>query len=408
MDLIAKELQKPNYGEQNTSANKVARGANGFAFRLSAALLENSSSENFVCSPFSVWLPLAALVNATDNHNKQKLLAVLNAEGISEENINNAASRLLYDLKNENYRRYAEMYDEPYYDQMKITNALFVDKDITVRREFEQTFLDCYCGHTMNVDFSSDEAIKAINEWVRENTENLISEIVQGFDSETIVSMANAIYYSGRWIWEFEHGQTKKDVFYSPKGEASAFFMLREGDEQEYYEDDSIQAMPLKYMNGGGMYIILPKQEDAEEILKAMTSERFIDIQKNTIKATGKLLLPRFSIESDLLDLGGTLTTIGVPLFDEIAAPLTGGLIEENKPVWLSGATHKAVIKVTELGTTAAAISLLAICAGGMPEIIPTEPFEMICNKPFAFLLYEHTHDGGNQVLFTGIVNRPY
>ena len=37
----------------------------------------------------------------------------------------------------------------------------------------------------------------------------------------------------------------------------------------------------------------------------------------------------------------------------------------------------------------------------------PAEPFEMICNKPFVFVLYGDTYDGGNQVLFTGIVNQP-
>jgi serine protease inhibitor len=35
------------------------------------------------------------------------------------------------------------------------------------------------------------------------------------------------------------------------------------------------------------------------------------------------------------------------------------------------------------------------------------EPFEMICDKPFAFVLYGRTYDGGSQVLFTGMVNEP-
>jgi serine protease inhibitor len=34
-------------------------------------------------------------------------------------------------------------------------------------------------------------------------------------------------------------------------------------------------------------------------------------------------------------------------------------------------------------------------------------PFEMICNKPFVFILYENTYDGGVQILFTGVVNQP-
>lgn len=37
----------------------------------------------------------------------------------------------------------------------------------------------------------------------------------------------------------------------------------------------------------------------------------------------------------------------------------------------------------------------------------PAKPFEMICDKPFVFILYRPTRDGRNQVLFTGAVNQP-
>jgi hypothetical protein len=39
--------------------------------------------------------------------------------------------------------------------------------------------------------------------------------------------------------------------------------------------------------------------------------------------------------------------------------------------------------------------------------MLPKETFEMICNKPFVFVLYGSTYDGGAQVLFTGVVNEP-
>ena len=37
----------------------------------------------------------------------------------------------------------------------------------------------------------------------------------------------------------------------------------------------------------------------------------------------------------------------------------------------------------------------------------PENPFEMICDRPFVFVLCGATKDGGDQVLFTGIVNDP-
>jgi serpin B len=93
-----------------------------------------------------------------------------------------------------------------------------------------------------------------------------------------------------------------------------------------------------------------------------------------------------------------------VPLFDGASAPITG-LLAGGDPLFLSDAMQKAMIKVDENGTTAAAVTLGLMMGAWMPE--PTPPFEMICDRPFVFVLYGHTNDGGTQVLFTGLVNQP-
>jgi len=410
MDLTAKDLEAPTYGEPDATALTVASGANDFAFRLSAALSKTTGDRNLICSPYSVWLPLAALVNATDDANKAKLLEALGAQGVSEADINSAASRMLYDLTNQRDKDFAKQYnDSSYtpYDPLQIANAIFVDNNVTLKQSFAQTFLDYYRGTAMNVDFSSSDAVDAVNQWASDNTDGLITDIVQSFDPQTIAAIANAIYFSDRWQWEFDPGSTVEDVFHAPSGDSSAHFMLREGDDQTYYEDDQIQAMPLTFTSGDGMYIILPKDGDATGLLSSMTNDYLNKIQNGSVSATGKLLLPRFTIESDVMDLKGTLTALGVPLFDEASAPLTGGVVEENINVWLSSALHKAMIQVDEKGTTAAAVTVMAMAGSGMVEPQPTAPFEMNCNKPFVFVLYGNTYDGGSQVLFTGIVNQP-
>jgi len=405
MELSAGELIEPALGVQSTAARIAAGGANDFAFRLSAALATDIGADNFVCSPFSVWLPLAALVNATDARNRAELLAALGAAGISEADLNTAASRMLYDLTRQGALQFAAEQNMQSYDPLKIANAIFVDNNVTLKREFAQTFLDYYRGSSINVDFSSNEAVDAVNKWASDNTDGLITEIINEFDPRTAAAIANAIYFSDRWVWEFNPGNTKEGMFHSPTGDKSAFFMLREGDNQVYYEDERVQAMPLRFKTGGGLYIILPKDGDATGLLSSMTSEYFNEIQNDSIVASGKLLLPRFSIESGVMELGGVLTSLGVPLFSEAAAPLTGGLIEEHMPVWISKIVQKALIKVDENGTTAAAVTVIPDDGAAMPE--PTEPFELICNRPFVFVLYSHTYDGGNQVLFTGVVNNP-
>ena len=400
----AAPLLETDYAAQHTTARTAATGANDFAFRLSAALAGQAGQENFVCSPYSVWLPLAALLNATDEPYKVDLLSALSASGLSEDDVNRAASRMLYDLTKQQQRAWAEESGEHYQDPLKIANAIFVNHDLTLKQSFAQTFMDFYRGSVFNVDFLSGEAVDSVNNWASEQTEGLITDIIQEFDPETVAAIANALYFSAGWAKEFDPEETRDDFFRALSGDVNASFMLREGDGQTYYEDDRVQAMPLWFGTGGGLYILLPKDGDAPGLLSSMTHVYFQSIQNHTEQKTGKLLLPRFSVESGIIPLKDTLMSLGVPLFERASAPLRN-LFDDAPPAFLSDAVQKAVIKVDEKGTTAAAVSVMGIEMTSLP--MATEPFEMICDRPFVFVLYDNTCDGGSQVLFTGIVNQP-
>ena len=76
-------------------------------------------------------------------------------------------------------------------------------------------------------------------------------------------------------------------------------------------------------------------------------------------------------------------------------------LVDEDVPVWISEVMHSAAIEVDEKGTTAAAVTLIAADAAYLSHL---EPFEMVCDTPFVFVL---TGTVGAVALFTGIVNSP-
>jgi len=396
-------LQRP--GAVNPPMQTIATGANDFAFRLSAMIAENTGNESFVFSPYSVWLPLAALLNATVYEERDALLEALGASGVTVEDINRAASRMLFDLTNEREREFAAEFGFDFHNPLSIANAVFVDNNVTLRGDFADNFMNYFRGTAMNVDFTSPDAVTAINQWASEHTEGLITEVVQEFDPDTIAAIANAIYFSDRWSWEFDPDETAEGIFHAPTGDVTADFMLREGDMLMYFEDESLQAIQLDFTNAGGMIILLPKCGDATGLMATKTNERFLEIANGLAASSGKLLLPRFSIETMHDGLADLLKDIGVPLFDSASAPLTGGLIYDNIPVWLSSAVQKTVIEVDEEGTTAAAVTVMAMAGSALPE--PTTHFEMICDTPFAFVLFRWTFDGGRQVLFTGVVNQP-
>jgi serpin B len=386
------ELKRSEYGYPNP----VSRGTKEFAFRLSAALAGQAGTENLVCSPLSVWIPLAALVHAADEQYKAGLLTAIGLQNLGETAINNGVSDMLYDLTRQRQREY---YGEGTYpDPLKIANAVFVDSAVTVKQGFAQAFMDYFRGASIQVDFASLAAVKEVNSWAEKHTNGMIPEIIQKFDLGTAAAIANAIYFFDRWDGEFDPDKTREDVFHAPHGETMASYMLREGEGFSYYEDETLQALPLSFLTGGDLYILLPKDGDAARLLASLTDKDFNAIQAGSVRAKGKLLLPRFSIEGDVMSFKDILKTLGVPLFAE--GSLTG-LIEEM-PLQLSDALHKAVIAVDEKGTTAAAVTLLVADVGWAGPQEPEKVFEMNCNKPFVFVLYDQ-----GQVVFTGMVNKP-
>jgi serpin B len=115
--------------------------------------------------------------------------------------------------------------------------------------------------------------------------------------------------------------------------------------------------------------------------------------------------MPRFKINTTMDKLKDTLSAMGIPLFAEPPALLPGIVQPGVEPLFINDAIQKAMIKVDEEGTTAAAVTAMPMLTGGGP--MPTAPKIINCDRPFVFVLYNRTWDGGNQVLFTGVVNKP-
>lgn len=378
---------------------------NEFAFRFTEKLLDGSDSgANFVCSPFSAWLPLAALVNATDAESRPQLLEALGEAGLSAERLNDAARALLSALARENRSEMMESEGLEPHNPLSIANAVFVDQEARVNSSFAETFARDYGGAAMSVDFSSDEAVRAINQWASDHTDGLIPEILAPgtLGPETVAAIANAIYFSDRWDWEFQEEDTASGPFHSPGGDTQAQFMLHDG-ELPYFEDDAMQAVRLDFVTGGSLLVMLPKKAEASALLAGLTQTRLTEVLSGMSQREGHLLLPRFEVQSGIMQLNDALQALGVPLFDS-ASPALHSLVD-GQDVFLSQAVQSAILQVDEHGTTAAAVTALILAGAALPE--PAEAFEMICNKPFAFVLLGPGTGLTDEVLFTGVVCDP-
>jgi serpin B len=401
------ELTRWNYSDPNYSNYlDILNKANTFGFELSGKMAAQYENENFIFSPYSVYMPLAALLNGTAKEaDREELLRILGAEGFTVEDVNKAVSYALYGMTEKTV--YNENWEEENFSTLEIANAIFIDRDETIKPEFAQTFSDYYKGSIFSTDFGNNEAAKAaINKWASDNTNGLIDDVSPEFTGEEVAAIANALYFKDAWENEFDPSKTVKDTFYSPTGEVEVDMMNYENKTptigSQYYEDDDIQMARMDFKNGGGMYLIMPKDGDVTSLATNFSEEYFNQIKADSEMKALSISMPKFEIKSPMMNLVGSLKEMGIPLFE--GDSLNDGVVEyKGRSTQLDQAVQKAVIKVDEVGTTAAAVTVMTIIAESVP---PTyEQVSVKFDKPFMFVL---TGSGfGEQVLFTGTVCNP-
>ena len=376
--------------------------ANGFALRFTEALLkQKKEGENLIASPYSAWLPLAALVNGCSGETQEQLLKVIGEAGIDAETLNQMVKAVNAGLSQEERRKSYEEYGETFESPLKIANALFVQKDAAVNQTFAQLFSDNYDGKLFSVDFSDSSAANAINSWASEKTDGKITEIVDSFDADTVAAIANALYFSDSWSNQFLEENTTEGTFHGAKQDEDAEFMNQKLSDGIYYEDETMQAVVLWTTSGGQMVLCLPKDGySAEEALQSLTTEKLQKISGAEYRCV-QLSLPKFKLESKTFSIKEALEAMGVPLMQATDAALTEVL--DNEALYISSAQQSAMVEVDENGLTAAAVTVMGLEKMAlMPE---TDPIDLTFDSPFAFVLTGNGEDAGDQILFTGVVN---
>lgn len=401
-DQMADQTEtQPADGEADVSAmgeiKKKGNGVNGFALTMGNRLYQENKEKNFVCSPVSLWLPMAALLNAADEGCLDEAGESMGMGGLTPEEVNEMAREMLGRLSRK---------EKDNVPELLTANVIFVDGKYTVDPSFEKAFSDYYEGAAMAVDFESGEALEIINNWASEHTNGEIPRVLEQLDPDTVAAIANAVYFSDRWETEFLPKDTRKDTFHSADGDVEAEFMHLEKSGKGYYEDDRLQAVKLDFIRGAGLYVLLPRDGDAGKLYGSLTAEDLETISREADDgATVTLTLPKFEIEG-VMDLQGFLSGIGSPYVDAGRGPLTG-LVEDVDPLYVNQAVQKARIRVEEKGTTAAAVTNMAMEQMSIMIKDSSRKVEMRCDKPFVFLLTKDTNACKNQILFSGVLNCP-
>uniref|UniRef100_H9G4Z2 Plasminogen activator inhibitor 1 n=1 Tax=Anolis carolinensis TaxID=28377 RepID=H9G4Z2_ANOCA len=287
-------------------------------------------------------------------------------------------------------------------------DALFVQRDLVLKAGFLPSFQRVFRQAVKQVDFMEpDRARSIINAWVEKHTEGMI----QGFlregllDQLTRLLLVDAIHFQGQWALPFPEASTRRRLFHKPDGstvsvpmmQQTARFNYGEFSTPEHMEYDVIE---LPYQGETlSMLIAAPFEVDAPlSALTAILSAHLVDQWKsNMTRVTRLLVLPKFSLESEL-DLRRPLEALGMTdMFDARKADFSS--LSDEEPLFVAQALQKVKIEVNESGTKASAATA-AIVYSRMA------PLEMVLDRPFLFLV-RHNPTGTRWWPFKGQIRQP-
>lgn len=329
-----------------------------------ATIMDKAESENVLFSPLSLNFALGMLANAADE-------AYLN----DFEKYFNMPLAMFNDFVRSYMKDVHSNVEET---TISIANALWLKDGLILNREYAEIVGNNYDAAVNMGDFS-DTTLTEINNWCADKTEDMIPSILDTLSPDAQTVLLNALYFDADWMEPYEEHMVRDTEFTNANGEQSVVSGLHCRENTSFYENEAATAFAKYYDDGRYAFVgILPKVEGdftltSLDIESLMNNREFYEVNS---------MIPKFEFNN---------THALLPLLDAVDLPIASysyGNIVENTTLSVDNAIQKTAIKVTESGTTAAAVTAIEMDAMMAPSE-PVEVKEIILNRPFAFMIYD-------------------
>ncbi|MFJ7627105.1 serpin family protein [Streptomyces sp. NPDC097595] len=327
---------------------------------------------DFVCSPAGLWLALTALAAGARGETAEELRAVLGAAGDEAAGAATATARALAAT-----------------DGLGVATRVWTRTP--VHRRLRKALPDIGFG-----PMDPDE----VDAWVRKTTGGLIERLPVAVNDQMLLVLVNALALKADWAMPFVREATEDRPFTDADGVTR--------------EVPTMFGTPLSWdvwMTGGTFVVDLrcarqrngpdPVKvrlvlgrpgEGAADVLPAAWAPKEARTALNADVVT--LAVPRFTLRTHI-QATRQLPALGIRLASTPAADFSG---LSATPLMLSEAVQEAVLKVTEEGLSAAAVTVLPAPAGAAPGP-PPRRLHLAFDRPFGIVVL----DPGEQVpLFAG------
>lgn len=372
----------PLYAAQKP--NVVVSGFNQFAFDLYQGL--TNSDENLVFSPYGLSSLFGPLLNGAQGNSRKQMLQVLHLDNARLKNINNTFVRIDKTLNQKS---------------LLIGNSLWIDNHFKLKKNFLNIIKSNASYHVYEINFNKPElARQKINTWVSDKTQQLIQQFLSksAITTDTKLMLTSAIYFKGKWQEAYDKKNTESSNFKLANGKIIKIPLMHQQNKFLYSENNQVQLLQLPYLKSSlVMAVLLPKNNASlSAVLKSFNEQTFLTLIKQAKKQEVNVSLPKFSASTTLNNLSEILQKNGMT--DPFSEQANFSNMTNNRLI-ISGVLQKAVIKVDEEGTVAAAATEIGLSVTSFEP-----PIQFNANHPFAFIIFDKQ---SSLILFMGLINHP-
>lgn len=374
-----------------TSFDQLKNGINEFSMNMYSAL---PADENIFYSPYSIASALSMLDVGAGGTTKNELE---NALGITD-----------LDKWNDEMKAYLSK-DWSQNTFVNTANSVWMNKGTTWAANINSDFLtpakDYYSGEIYEADFDgqADKVVQNVNNWVSDNTNKMIPEILKEIPGGTVMMLINAVYFEGKWDTPFTEDKTFQSSFYGTDKESVVDMMHLYGEHFAYMDNGEIKGITLPYDGDNVvMKVFMPTTDDGDinklfDKLSNEEKQKLIDSLDDASNVEiDTLQLPKFTDEQSIDGLDEILQNMGIRSAYSDSADFS----KIADGIAVSSVNHRAKVIVDENGTKAAAETDIMVKETAM---MPSEEtYNFIVDKPFVYVIEDQST---GMILFMGRVN---
>jgi serine protease inhibitor len=362
---------------------RVTDAYTGFGFELFRTLRADDPAGNVFVSPTSAAFALAMTYNGAVGQTADEMARALGIEHLDVQTVNETSRTWLAALRQTGDPR----------AELAVANSVWYRQDRAILDTFREQVRSFY-----DAEIAPITTAAAINAWVDQATRGRIDGIIDGeVPADVVAYLINAVYFKADWTKQFRESDTRDAPFRRPDGSTVTVPMMFQRGEFELRTDPQMQMLRLPYGAGRfSMVLALPHEDSDLGALAARLDAGGWRAWMTEFRAVRELevRLPRFEVEWES-SLKASLRAMGMeapfePGLADFSAMFAGG------GPWIDDVFQKTFLRVDEKGTTAAAVTKVAMVESASPGIT--------FDRPFFLAIYDHATE---TVLFLGQITDP-